>query len=87
MRVHRWIYFMQLVASFFYTTRISRRCRSADYQIAPDKRAPPRRVYTYIRGTFVLSRNGIIVRTVARDTSIMPNAPFRGRSLTRVTRV
>lgn len=32
---------------------------------------------TYV-GTFVLSRNGIIVPG-ARDTSITPNAPFRGR--------
>lgn len=31
---------------------------------------------TYV-GTFVLSRNGIIVPQ-ARDTSITPNAPFRG---------
>jgi len=67
-----YIFYMQLATPVFHATWISRvshaaafslrRCRSADYQIAPDKRVPPRRVY--IRGTFVLSRNGIIVHTV-----------------------
>lgn len=72
-RIRRWVYFMQLATPVFYATWISRVshtaafslrcCRSADYQIAPDKRVSPRRVYTYIRGTFVLPRNGIIVGT------------------------
>jgi len=72
-RIRHWVYFMQLATPVFHATWISRVshaaafslhcCRSADYQIAPDKRVPPRRVYTYIRGTFVLPRNGIIVGT------------------------
>lgn len=75
-RVRRRVYFMQLATPVFHATWISRvshaaafslrhrHRRSADYQIAPDKRVPPRRVYTYIRGTFVLSRNGIIVHII-----------------------
>lgn len=80
------IYLMQPATRRFFTRRelavylTQSLLAAADQRIIRSRPIKGYRVYTYIRGTFVLSRNGIIVRTVARDTSIMPSAPFRGRS-------